>query len=144
MNHVVNVRGYGIRITDLTQDAANRFVLAHKSCIEETEILAAAEKGLSLEEWENVLETEDDYGHIGIGPVIADIMAKETGILFEIHRDSEDNEAAVMLSYCAPWEYTETEKNLTSDRMNRILHTFADELGLPAIDVGTQSIDYIC
>lgn len=69
-----------------------------------------------------------DGGNLAI---VADIMAKETGISFGYFKGNEElnDDEAIMLADTSVWNLNDVEKSLTKEKLDDILNKYADELG---------------
>ena len=79
--------------------------------------------------------TEDffDYeneinGDEGLYGIISDIMAKETGIMFEYRRGSEYDDDMIAFPECYPWQLNDKERSLTQEEATEILSKYMKEL----------------
>lgn len=72
----------------------------------------------------------DNTGMEGIGAVIANIMSRETGIRFAYCQPDEDCDtfASIVFDEKYPWEFNETEKELTEEKLSNICKKYMDEL----------------
>ena len=82
----------------------------------------------------------DVTGTEGVGAVIANIMSRETGIMFEycLPDCDCDTPASVVFEAIYPWLLNETEKNLTIEKLSNIFEKYMNELGI------TSEPDYLC
>ena len=95
-------------------------------------------KVLDESELEDLIEnTFDSYscqcsGAQGVGAVISNIMARETGISFAYYGANSDCETypAVIFQESYPWNCNEAEKSLTREKLDFICKKYMDELGI--------------
>lgn len=76
-------------------------------------------------DWEN-----EATGDIGLYGMIADVMYKETGIIFE-YRNSQDDEDddVIILPQMYPWQMNDKEKILSQEALDNICNQYIKDLG---------------
>lgn len=84
---------------------------------------------------EDFNKIDDNHGHQSIFCIIALIMKVETNIRFE-YQDDYGSEPSILLPALTPWHFTQTEKNLTSQKdLDIILKPYTTELNIPDTDI---------
>jgi len=132
-------RGFKVYVSD---ENLRDFINKHT-----TTILGLGEQGEELIDWikvhsessgkplDSLKEEFFDWdneatGDTGLYGMIADVMSKETGIVFEFRNPQDDDEDdVIMLPQTMPWHYNEIEKNLTEEKLDGIFKKYIDELG---------------
>lgn len=130
------IYGYGFRVY-ASDEALKQFILKHKDVISVMsrgkELLDYIKKCSDDEfnpkedffDWEN--ESTVDSGLYGM---IADVMCKETGIIFEYKNAQDENEDdAIIFPQLYPWQMNDAEKALTLDKLDAILKRYINDLG---------------
>lgn len=130
------IYGYGFKVYASDEDL-RQFIIKHKDVIpflsRGRELLDYTENCRPDEfnpkedffDWEN--EATGDEGIYGL---IADVMYKETGIVFEYRIAQDDGEDdVIILPQMYPWHMNETEKSLTQEKLEEILKKYIEDLG---------------
>ena len=138
------IYGYGFRVY-ASDEQLRSFIHKHKNVIlclsQGRELLdyEAANSGESFNpkedfyDWQN--EATGDEGFYGM---VADVMYKETGIVFEYRNAQDDDEDdAIILPQTYPWHLNSKEKELTQEKLDELLKVYIDDLG------GQLKPDYI-
>lgn len=125
------------------------FIKAHSTTVEQLsygkEILAYIDNGSH----EDIKEKFYDYscqstGMCGLYGLIADVMTKETGVIFNYYvPNGDETDDAILYKPCYPWEMTEADKALTADKLRELMQKYIKELGGELIIEHIQ-IDYLC
>ncbi len=141
------IYGYGFRIY-VSDDNLRRFIEKHEP------VIATLRQGRELLDWvhehvstgkplDSIKERFFDWdneatGDCGIYGMIADVMHKETGIVFEYRNSQdEDEDDAILLPETFPWNFNELERSLTMESLEEICKRYIDDLG------GQLKPDYI-
>lgn len=149
------VYGYGFNVGEIETTKMVDFIKNHKEafCSDDYEkdifnSLENAEDGIytydSADDYFIDMEYECDEGcSIGCGSVVANIMARETGIRFEYQQGDGEigSKPAVMFSESYPWDLNEAEKNLTKDKCEEICKKYMQELGIDGY-LGYLEVEY--
>ena len=130
------VYGYGFYVYVSDEELKN-FVLKHKDTILKLdrgrEVLEYTKRCSDDEfnpkedfyDWEN--EATGDRGLYGM---IADVMYKETGIVFEYRNSQDDGEDdVIILPQMYPWEMNDKEKILSQEALDNICKQYIKDLG---------------
>lgn len=129
------VYGYGFSVY-ASDEELKQFILKHKDTVatlDEGRRLLDYMDGCTDDEfnpkedffdWQ--CETSTDDGFYGI---IADVMCRETGIMFEYFVAQEDEDDAIIFRETMPWLMSQREKELTKVSMDAILRKYIDDLG---------------
>lgn len=136
--------GYGFKVY-VSDEELKRFILKHKDVISSIprgkELLEYIEKCSDDEfnpkedfyDWEN-----ENSNYSGIYGMIADVMCKETGIVFGYLAGQNDEDDVIVFPEMYPWEMNDTEKLLTEEELEAIYKRYIDDLG------GQLVVEYIC
>lgn len=152
MNRSFTISGFGFSVRKVTPLAMYNFLKNHRSSIDEeaTELLEFIDNpSVTKDDINNMYDTFD-YMECemtcdqGLNAMIANIMARETDINFEYHTDGDSDYETdiVILPESMPWQYTETEKQLTEETLTQICSKYTEELGLVDTNIGICTIEY--
>lgn len=135
--------GYGFPINKVTPDIYKRFWKNHKG----SELKGKTEDSIQSYIMDNYHEYYEckSSGNEGIGSMISNIMAEETGIRFEFQPSMQECDADVpiiMFSEAMPWWLTEKEKTLTEQSLKDIMEPYMSELGIPLDEFGQTKVEY--
>lgn len=169
--HTEIVYGYGFPITHITTKHFVDFIKNHEQTIEiittpkiPNELTKSQKEIKRLLDFcknmnENTKETsnpddfeddfyeiEDVYGIQGMFSILSQILYQETDIHFEYQQgDCDcDSDASIIFVTGMPWQFNETESNLTFECLNNIITNYATELGIPTTKDWSLSIEYYC
>ena len=131
--HETQIYGYGFPCL-FSDDAFYDFVKNHKDTFCHSDV----ENQL----FNDIMKQTDDYdvlcenyaSHVsdecGVGSVIANIMERETGILFEYRPNNSDcdTDASILLAEGMPYQFNDTEKALTKDKLKEVIVKYMTEL----------------
>ena len=135
------VYGYGFH-SDCDEIRLINFIKNHQKTFCESDREKELYEALDEYELEDLFEDYscDATGTEGVGAVIANIMSRETGIMFEYCQpdDDCDTPASVIFEATYPWLLNETEKNLSIEKLSNIFTKYMNELGI------TDEPDYLC
>ena len=73
---------------------------------------------------------EDAMGNMEGWSFIADVIIAESGLMFSC--EYGEDQAALMIPTCLPWEANSNEKNITKDDVDKMLKCYFEELGCDA------------
>lgn len=134
--------GYGFYYRGVEKDKFITFLKAHKSSFcktpKENDWFYGITNDKTIEDMEDIdnllWNYFDDFCGLGCGSLaaVANIMHRETGISFSAMQGNSNcgTKEAIMFSYSAPWNYNETEKNLTPTELNAICKKYLKELDI--------------
>ena len=135
------IYGYGFH-SDCDEKKLRDFIKNHQKTFCESDREKELYKALDKCDLEDLFEDYscDATGTEGVGAVIANIMSRETGIMFEYCLPYCDcgTPAFVVFEATYPWLLNETEKELTIEKLLNICKKYMDELGI------TGDPDYLC
>lgn len=144
------IYGYGFKVY-VSDACLADFILNHDRTVENLDredILAFIEncrdKNLPLDPLkEEFFDYESEItGDTGLYGIIADIMARETGINFEYRRAVvEDEDDIIIFPQMYPWQMNAEEHYLTKDKLERIVKGYINELGGQLI---AEFVDITC
>ena len=135
------VYGYGFH-SDCDREKLIGFIKKHRKAFCKSDREKELYKTLDKCDLEDLFEDYscDATGTEGVGAVIANIMSRETGIMFIYCQPDYDCDTpeSVIFEATYPWLLNETEKNLTIEKLSNICKKYMNELGI------TGEPDYLC
>ena len=139
---VLTVEGMGLQYYDETQRCiVAEFLKNHKRTFiqseKEQQIYECVQAGDDLTEAFDGSDYELDglgYGYEHWAVAVANVMIRETGLSFEVHRadtnEKYQNRSCIIFPVKSPWLYNEKEKHLSRNMLYQILDRYALELHL--------------
>lgn len=127
------IYGYGVDTSRLSLDTApfKAFVKKYLPNIYE-KYLSDIPDDTDFNEVEKILyEYESpNCSSSGYGAVIADILQKETKLLFNYIANEESGSSAIYFPYYLPWQMTKRIKEIKQEDIDEILTRYFTELGV--------------
>lgn len=145
------IYGYGF-IPYATNEQLQMFIIKHKDTISKLErgreLIDYTER-FNCEDFDKFNPKEDfaDWeneatGDTGIYGLIADVMYKETGIVFEYKNVQDENEGdAIILPEMFPWQMNDAERGLSKDGLENLLRSYIKDLN-EDIEIGYIRLEY--
>lgn len=135
------VYGYGFEIGNVTNKQIYNFMKNHKTTIEQldnnelSDFINASD--VTPDDINNMNNTFVDFesecpGDSGFYSIISSIMCIETGIGFGYFEGMDGciGSQSICLPNAQPWQYNDTERVLTKEKLTNILTKYKDELGI--------------
>ena len=127
---IATVEGMGFYLVDTPKYVAERFIKKHSTVLCKTKAESSIVR--ELNEGSDFDEIMKKYRY-DWRRLAATIMGRETGIRFSFWENDDErspspSRPSIMFGYSSPWEYNETEKELSQNSLRLILDRYAIEL----------------
>lgn len=135
------VYGYGFEIGGVTNKQIYNFMKNHKTTIEQLDDKELSNfintPNITDDEIDNMNNTFIDFASeypsdSGFYSIISSVMRIETGINFGYFEGMDGciGSQSICLPNAQPWQYNNTERVLTEEKLTDILTKYKDELGI--------------
>jgi hypothetical protein len=119
--HSWHTYGYGIRVSGLKCDSVERLKAALHLApeLEKNIERRHVESGTEITSVEDYFEDDEDYS-LGLAAIMKGIIMETEGINFTVCSDFE-GDAYLLYEAAYPWRLTDTEKEMTEEKADKIL-----------------------
>lgn len=131
MSNTTILYGYGFVVDHIEAQSLKSFVLTHLQNDPSIDIEQLRQLDLDNDIFMHLEEHScASSGEEGACSVISTAMYNENDIGFEYHKSNCSEKSAILLCETYPWNYTETEKNLTEQKLEEICMKYMKELNI--------------